>query len=197
MLEGLVASRPGHQAAPATYLVSTVLHGLFLALCVYGTRTAVHTVKEIVADTTLFYLPRLGPAATERLPVRAPERGGGGGGGGNGPGLVLTANPPPRGFQVVEAVGDIPTEIPPIDPSARILDPRDFSGRGAEGGVGWGVVGGTGPADQVPGEIREALYTAETGTCASPRRKWSSNRPSSTPGSCSRPAFPAGRWLSS
>jgi TonB family protein len=139
-----------------------VLHGLFLALCVYGTRTAVATVKEIVADTTLFYLPRLGPAATERLPVRAAERGGGGGGGGNGPGLVLTANPPPRGFQVVEAVGDIPTEIPPIDPGARILDPRDYSGRGAEGGVGWGVVGGTGPADQVPGEIREALYTAES-----------------------------------
>lgn len=163
MLEGLVASHPRRQASPATYVASVVLHGLFLLLCVYGTRTAVHTVKKIVADTTLFYLPRLAPAATEKLPAQGPGRGGGGGGGGgNGIGLVLTANPPPRGFQVVEAVGDIPTEIPPIDPNARVLDPRDFSGRGAEGGVGWGVVGGTGPADQIPGEFREALYTAES-----------------------------------
>jgi hypothetical protein len=162
VLEGLVASRPRRQASPSTYLASAVLHGCFLLLCVYGTRTAVHTVRKIVADTTLFYLPRLAPAATQRLPAQAQGHGGGGGGRGDGIGMVLTANPPPRGFQVVEAVGDIPTEIPPIDPNARILDPRDFSGRGAEGGVGWGVVGGTGPADQVPGEIREALYTAES-----------------------------------
>lgn len=164
MLERLVASRPRRQASPATYFVSLALHIGFLFLCIVATRTTVQTVKKIVADTTLFYLPRLTPAATERLPAQARERGGGGGGGGGGTGgLILSANPPPRGFQVVEAVGDIPTEIPPIDPNARILDPRDFSGRGAEGGVGWGVVGGTGPVDQVPGEYREGLYnyTAE------------------------------------
>lgn len=162
MLEILVASRPRRQASPATSLISLTLHIGFLFLCIAATRTTVQTVKKIVADTTLFYLPRLAPAATERLPVQARERGGGGGGGGGGVGgLVLSANPPPRGFQVVDAVGQIPTSIPPIDPSARVLDPRDFTGRGAEGGVGWGVAGGTGPVDQVPGEYREGLYSAE------------------------------------
>jgi len=163
MLERLVASRPRPQASPATYLASLTLHIGFLLLCIVATRTTVQTVKKIVADTTLFYLPRLEPAATERLPAAARERGtGGGGGGGAGSGgLVLSANPPPRGFQTVAAVGQIPTEIPPIDPNARILDPRDFTGRGAEGGVGWGVVGGTGPVDQVPGEYREGLYRAD------------------------------------
>ncbi|MDX2121549.1 MAG: energy transducer TonB, partial [Gemmatimonadota bacterium] len=49
-----------------------------------------------------------------------------------------------------------------IDPSLRALDARDFTGRGVEGGVGWGVAGGTGPADQPPGQIAELLYSAST-----------------------------------
>jgi TonB family protein len=131
-----------------------------LGLCIAGTRVAVHTVKKIVADTTLFYLPRLTAPAVDKPQVAG--RLGGGGGHGTGEGLIISANPPPRGFQVVAAVGAIPTEIPPIEPGAKALDPRDFTGRGEEGGVGWGVVGGTGPADQVPVEFKNALYSAET-----------------------------------
>jgi protein TonB len=55
-------------------------------------------------------------------------------------------DPPPRGFQTVDAPIDIPSEIPPIDLSER-FDPRDFSGVGQEGGVFSGVEGGTGPVD--------------------------------------------------
>lgn len=161
MMEGLVASFPRRQARYETLLTSLVLHAGFLVLCVLATRTVVKTVERAVADTTLFFLPRLDAPQVDRAPARA-SRPGGGGGGGDGLGIVLSANPPPRGFQVIEAVGEIPTGIPSIDPNARAIDPRDFTGRGAEGGVGWGVVGGIGPVDQDPVEFAEALYTVET-----------------------------------
>ena len=56
----------------------------------------------------------------------------------------MSANPPPKGFQTVVAVQDIPTEIPPINLNER-FDPKDFTGTGVQGGVSVGVVGGTGP----------------------------------------------------
>jgi TonB family protein len=141
--------------------VSSLLHVAAFVLCVIGTRTTVKVVSRAVDDTTLIYLPRLGPPAVTRpAPVHA---GGGGGGGGEGGGMVLSANPPPRGFQVVDAVSSIPSGIPSIDPNQKVLDPRDFTGRGVEGGLGWGVVGGTGSADQVMPEagLNNALYAAE------------------------------------
>ena len=61
--------------------------------------------------------------------------------------LVTTLAPPPVGFQVLEVPLDIPTGIPPIDLDQR-FDPRDYSGRGVEGGVFAGVEGGEGPVDQ-------------------------------------------------
>jgi TonB family protein len=160
MMEGMVASFPRRQAGYPTFLTSLVLHAGFLVLCVVGTRTVVKTVERAVADTTLFFLPRLDAPQVDRSPARAVRPGGGAGG--DGAGIVISANPPPRGFQVIEAVGDIPTGIPSIDPNARAIDPRDFTGRGIEGGVGWGVVGGIGPVDQVPGDLTDALYSAET-----------------------------------
>ena len=45
---------------------------------------------------------------------------------------------------------DIPKDIPPIDLNEKPFDPKDFTGKGVEGGVGTGVVGGTGP---VSGEV--------------------------------------------
>jgi len=161
MLEVLVASRPSGQSRPVGVLAASVLHATAFALCLITTGVTVQTVSRVVEDTTLVFLPRLGPPAVQHPPQHAGRPGGGGGG--EGGTLVLSANPPPRGFQTVGIVTDIPTELPPINPGERILDPRDFTGRGVEGGTGWGVVGGTGAADQpVPdGEPGEALYTAE------------------------------------
>ncbi|MDH3292339.1 MAG: energy transducer TonB [Gemmatimonadota bacterium] len=61
--------------------------------------------------------------------------------------LVTALASPPVGFQVLEAPLDIPTGIAPIDLDQR-FDPRDYSGRGVEGGVFAGVQGGVGPVDQ-------------------------------------------------
>lgn len=158
MLDLLVASNPRRHATWAEFSTSATMHvGLFF-LVVLATHTTVEAVRPIVADTTLVFLPRLAAPAVDRpAPVHA-----GGGGGGDGGALIISANPPPRGFQVINAIASIPTEIPPVDLSMKSLDPRDFTGRGVEGGVGWGIEGGTGPADQPPGEIKEMLYRAET-----------------------------------
>jgi protein TonB len=50
----------------------------------------------------------------------------------------------------VVAPTDIPKDIPPIDLNEKPFDPKDFTGKGVEGGVATGVVGGTGP---VTGEV--------------------------------------------
>jgi TonB family protein len=114
-----------------------------------------------VDDTTLIFLPRLerptAPQAHQRI-------GRPGGGGEDGAGvIVLSANPPPRGFQVVDLVTSVPTALPGVDANLKALDPRDFTGQGVEGGTGWGVIGGTGSADQpVPtGEMADVLYGSE------------------------------------
>jgi TonB family protein len=161
MLELLPASRPHGQAKPVAVLAASLFHASALGLCLITTGVTVKAVSRAVDDTTLIFLPRLGPPAVAQPPHHAGRPGGGGGGEGNS--VVLSANPPPRGFQTVGIVSSVPTELPGIDPGQRILDPRDFTGRGVEGGTGWGVVGGTGSADQpIPdGEAAEGLYAAE------------------------------------
>ena len=62
------------------------------------------------------------------------------------PDAIVTANPPPQGFQTVIPPTDIPKEIPPVDLNQK-FNAADFSGKGVEGGVAAGVVGGTGPVD--------------------------------------------------
>jgi protein TonB len=62
----------------------------------------------------------------------------------------VSQNPPPKGFQTVVAPTDIPKDIPPIDLAEKPFDPKDFTGKGVEGGIAAGIVGGTGP---VSGEV--------------------------------------------
>ena len=161
MLDVLVASCPPHRRQAPSLVFSSITHvAIFTALVAAGRATHV-VIQEMREDTTLVFLPRLAPVATERLATRQVAVGQRGGGG-IGEVLTISENPSARGFQTVIAVGDVPTSILLIDPNARIIDPRDFTGRGVEGGTGWGVVGGVGPADQAPGDptLREELYEA-------------------------------------
>jgi protein TonB len=66
------------------------------------------------------------------------------------PDVIVSQNPPPKGFQTVVAPTDIPKDIPPIDLNEKPFDPKDFTGKGVEGGIAAGAVGGTGP---VTGEV--------------------------------------------
>jgi protein TonB len=85
-----------------------------------------------------------------------------GGHGGGGTQLVLTVNPPPKGFQTVVAPADVPTGIPAVDLNQRPFDPADFSGRGVEGGASYGVEGGTGTVDPdvIPVGDADVVYPA-------------------------------------
>jgi TonB family protein len=161
MLDILVASRPPRTLRPRWLSGSLVTHLLLAAAAVEGSRVTVRSTDVVVADTTLLFLPRLAPpqVATPRPPAIAGWVGAGGGGS-----IVVSATPPPRGFQTVVAPSDIPSSIPPVDLSQPALDPRNFAGRGEEGGVAWGVTGGTGPVDALtipPGVAAgDVVYTA-------------------------------------
>jgi hypothetical protein len=163
MLDVLVASRPSRLLHSREILGSSILHVAMLTSAVLAGRVSVPANIRPVVDTTMVFIPRLMTPVADRQIAREARGGGRSGGGGHGSGVILiSANPPALGFQVVAAVGSVPTEIPPVDLNQRILDPRDFTGRGVEGGTGWGVVGGSGPADQAEygTEVKDLLYEA-------------------------------------
>jgi len=162
MLDVLVCSRPRHIVRPRWLGGSLVSHGLFVLLAITATRAEVHRPKVVMADTTLLFLPRLTPPPVLPAGIRHRAVGLPGGSGGSGGKLVLTINPPPKGFQTVVAPAGVPTGIPPIDLKQRPFDPADFTGRGVEGGVGYGVEGGTGTADldAVPVGDADFIYPA-------------------------------------
>jgi TonB family protein len=159
MLEVLVSSQPRRVVRSRWLSSALAMHAIVLAGLIEGTRATVEVPHVLVADTTLLFLPRLTPPPV--LPPEAHRRTALPAGSGDGGSVVLTGAPPPKGFQVVVAPGDIPSTIPVINPNERPFDPRNYSGRGVEGGVAYGVVGGTGKVD--PDAIPsggDAIYTA-------------------------------------
>jgi len=128
VFEVLVESKPKKQRTVGQLLTSLVVHVLLITGAVMATKGAAEVVRERLQDTTLVFLepPKAPPPETPP------------------PDAIVSANPPPKGFQTVVAVQDIPTEIPPVNLNDR-FDPKDFTGSGVQGGVATGIVGGTGP----------------------------------------------------
>ncbi len=136
MFENLIESKPKAKKSLAQSFVSLVVHAALIFAAVKVTAGAAETIKDIVADTTMVFLK---PPPPPPPPPDQPP-----------PDVIVSQNPPPRGFQTVVAPTDIPKDIPPIDLNEKPFDPKDFTGKGVEGGISTGVVGGTGP---VTGEI--------------------------------------------
>ena len=137
MFDNLIISNPKSargRGVPGTAF-SMTMHVVLIYLAVVATAKVQEAAKEAALDTTMIFLTE--EAEQEPEPEPEPEQ---------APQVVVNLNPPPKGFQTVDAPIDIPTDIPPIDLTQR-FDPRDFSGEGQEGGVFSGVVGGTGPVD--------------------------------------------------
>lgn len=113
---------------------SALSHALVLALAIGATRSAMDAARIAPPDDEiLLFVPRAPEPPPPPEPAEKPAT------------VVNLADPPPQGFQTVPTVTEIPTVIPPVDLNQRAFDPRDFTGRGVEGGVADGVVGGTGP----------------------------------------------------
>jgi TonB family protein len=145
MLDILVASHPHHLVRPSRVGTSLACHTLVILLAIAASQVQVERPRVVVADTTLLFFPRLAPPPV--LPAGAQRRSADLPGRGEGAGVVVSVDPPPKGFQTVMAPGSLPTSIPAVDLVQRPFDPRDFTGRGVEGGVAYGVVGGTGEVD--------------------------------------------------
>ena len=134
MFENLVASKATDKKPFGSAVMSLAIQSALLYGTVVATRGAAETIREIIADTTMVFLEAPKPEAPPEMPPEA----------------VVSANPPPKGFQTVIAVSEIPTEIPPVDLTQK-FNPDDFTGKGIEGGIAAGVVGGTGPV--IEGEV--------------------------------------------
>jgi len=134
-----------HLLNPQSLTTSLAMHSLIIAAAIVGTRAALDQPRVTPPDDMmLVFLPK--PAEPPPPPAMRPENNV----------VINLADPPPQGFQTVAALSDIPDVIPPVDLSQRPLDPRDFTGRGVEGGVANGVVGGTGKV------TADAIYQAST-----------------------------------
>lgn len=136
MFENLVASNAKTKKPFGSAVLSVGLQAALVYGAVVATKGAAETIREIIQDTTMVFLepPKAPPPPPEAPPPEA----------------IVSANPPPQGFQTVVAVDKIPTEIPPVDLTQK-FNPEDFTGRGVEGGIAAGVVGGTGPV--IEGEV--------------------------------------------
>jgi periplasmic protein TonB len=136
VFENLIESKQKNQRTLGQTVLSVLLHGLIVVGAVKATQGVAESVKNRPVDTTMVFLK---PPEPPKPPPDQPP-----------PDVVVGANPPPKGFQTVVAPTDIPKDIPPIDLNEKPFDPKDFTGKGVEGGIAAGVVGGTGP---VTGEV--------------------------------------------
>ena len=132
MFNQLIESRAKKQRLAGGTLVSVVLHTLLIGGAVYATARAGIKDDRTKAEKIQFVEMKKEPAPK---PKEAPPP----------PKEVVVKPPPPKGFQVLRAPLRIDIKIPEIDLSKAVTNESDFSGKGVQGGVGSGVVGGTGP----------------------------------------------------
>ena len=130
MFENLIESRPKKLRTFKQQIISVVLHIVLGYGAIKATAGAAETMKAILQDTTMVFLK---PPEPPPPPPNTPP-----------PEAIVSANPPPLGFQTVMPPVDIPKEIPPVNLNER-FNAADFSGKGVEGGIATGAVGGTGP----------------------------------------------------
>lgn len=129
MFENLIESKPKKVRTFKQSAMSLVLHLTVGYAAIKATAGAAEELHKVLQDTTQFQLAPTPPPP----PPEAPP-----------PDAIVSATPPPLGFQTVMPPTEIPKDIPPVNLNER-FNAADFSGKGVEGGVATGVVGGTGP----------------------------------------------------
>ena len=130
MFNQLLESKAKRQGLAGGTVFSIILHTFLIAGAVYATATA-GVKEEKKAEKIQFVEMKKEPPKEVVKEAPPPEK-------------VVVA-PPPKGFQVLRAPVKIDIKIPEIDLSKAVTNESDFSGKGVKGGVGSGVVGGTGP----------------------------------------------------
>ena len=132
MFENLIETKPKKPKTLKTAIMSVIVHSGLIAGAVYGTLEAKEAIEKPKAEKVEFVQVK----KDEPPPPKAEEP---------PPPEIVAAPPPPKGFQVLTAPIKIPEVLPDIDLSKKVTDEADFTGKGVEGGIAKGVVGGTGP----------------------------------------------------
>lgn len=141
MFDNLIESKPKKQRTVGQSLLSVALHLGLAALAIKATTGAAEAVMDRPVDTTMVFL-RPPPPPPPPPPDQPP------------PDVVVANTPIPQGFQTVVPPDVIPTEIPPVNLNEREFDPRDFTGKGVEGGIAAGIPGLTeAPPEAISGEV--------------------------------------------
>ena len=142
MFSTLIESRHPHMLRPQEAAMSLAVHAGLIVLAVLATTAGPKVVDSLKAEAIT--LAELKPEPKKPDPPPEPPK--------VLPRDAVVAPPLAKGFQVLTAPITIPDKIPDVDLSKAVTDEADFSGRGVEGGVGKGVVGGVvlpnHPADQ-------------------------------------------------
>jgi TonB family protein len=124
MFERLIASRrrPDVRRGSTASVLALTLHATLIAGAVYATVGAGEPTRAVVPVDLPPYVPDPRPEP---------------------PAPTVTEEAPVPGFQPIDPPAFVPPELPPIDPDV-VIDPRDYRGRGREGGRGTVVVSGLG-----------------------------------------------------
>jgi periplasmic protein TonB len=132
MFENLIETKPTKPKTLKTMILSVVVHALAITGAVVATLQAKEALEKPKAEKVEFVeMKKDEPPPPEEKAPPPPE--------------IVAAPPPPKGFQVLTAPIKIPDVLPEIDLSKKMTDEADFSGKGVQGGIAKGVVGGTGP----------------------------------------------------
>jgi len=132
MFDILLESGAKKKISVGQTVFSVITHVVLIYGAIQTTKGATSIVRGMITDTSMMFLTPPPPPPPPPPPTDIPP-----------PVIVATTAPPPQGFQTVMPPTEIPTTIPPINLAER-FDKNDFSGKGVEGGIATGVIGGTG-----------------------------------------------------
>jgi protein TonB len=135
MFNNLLESKPKKKKTTGGLVFSGILHAVLITLAVEGTLQAKSQLEKPKQEKVEFVdMKKKEPPPPKEEPKPIPKE-------------VVVAPPPPKGFQVLTAPIKVPDVLPDIDLKRPVTDEADFSGKGVQGGVAKGVVGGTGPVN--------------------------------------------------
>jgi protein TonB len=132
MFNTLLESKRARQRGFGSTLTSAVFHIFVVVGSVYATSKVGEEIKKEKEEVNYVAPTPKEPPPPEQ-PKDAPP-----------PPDMPNTPPPPKGFQTLSAPIEIPTVIPQIDLTARVTNELDFTGKGVQGGIAAGVVGGKG-----------------------------------------------------
>ena len=136
MFDNLIESKAKSKKSFGQSFLSLAIHGLLIFAAVKATKGVAEEINKPKQVDMALVKPPPPPPPPKVQPL--PQN------------VVVSPNPPPKGFQTIVPPDIIPKEIPPVDMNQKAFNAADFTGKGVEGGIAAGVEGVAAP---VKGEV--------------------------------------------